>query len=460
MTAREALATLEIVPSEAPQRVGRYVLHQAIGAGGMATVHFGRLEGVAGFARVVAIKRLHAHIAENRELAARFFDEARMATRVLHANVVQTIDVVLDGDAGLVVMEYVQGETLGRLLQVACRSEEPPPPRVVASILSGVLHGLHAAHQAKSERGETLGIVHRDVSPQNILVGSDGIARVLDFGIAKATAQTSVTPGTQLKGKAAYIAPEQLRGRPLTASTDVFAAAVVLWESLVGRRLFLDETEAQTLSNVLTMPIEAPSAFVPSLPPELDRVVLRGLERDPANRFESAREMALALEAAVAPASAAEVGAWVDGLAHEALASRAAVLAEIETSSGFAPPSATERGGSPAPTSARPRGLKALQLAVCTVLVALGAGSIAVAFRGSAPVAVTEAAEPSVEPSQPLVVPATTAPSVSPAAPVPHVDRAPGKRQRLSTKTAAATDCSPPFTYNGVGHKVFKPQCL
>jgi len=459
MTARKALATIEIVPSEAPQRVGRYVLHQAIGAGGMATVHFGRLEGAAGFARVVAIKRLHAHIASNRELAARFFDEARLATRVLHTNVVQTLDVVLDGEAGLVVMEYVQGETLGRLLQVACRSEEPPPPRVVAAISSGVLHGLHAAHQAKSEKGAPLGIVHRDVSPQNILVGSDGIARVLDFGIAKATSQTSVTPGAQLKGKAAYMAPEQLRGRPLTPSTDVFAASIVLWESLVGRRLFLDETEAQTLSNVMTMPIEPPSAFVPSLAPELDAVVLRGLERDPARRFATAREMALALELAVTPASTAEVGAWVEGLAHEALASRAAAFMEVESSSGLA--AEKESDARPAaPTRARRLVRRALQLGICAILVSLGVGSIAAAFRRAEPVAASAEAQESIEPSPSPIAPATPAPSASPGVVAPRVERVSGKRQRLSTKNAAATDCSPPFTYNGVGHKVFKPQCL
>jgi serine/threonine-protein kinase len=327
--------------------------------------------------------------------------------------------------------------------------------------LSGVLHGLHAAHQAKSETGEALGIVHRDVSPQNILVGSDGIARVLDFGIAKATAQTSVTPGTQLKGKAAYMAPEQICGRALTPSTDVFAAAIVLWESLVGRRLFLDETEAQTLSNVMTMPIEAPSAFVPTLTPDLDLVVLRGLERDPANRFASAREMALALELAVTPASTAEVGAWVEDLAREALASRAAALIEIETSSGLEPAAANERDvRAPVPTSARRLARRALQMAVCAILVALGVGSIAAAFRGSAPVAVTLAAQESVEPSPAPIAAATTVPSAAPAAAVPHVERVYGKRQRLSTKNAAATDCSPPYTYNGVGHKVFKPQCL
>src|ERR1700722_2616548 len=232
--------------SDPPTRVGQYVLHGLLGAGGMATVHLGRLEGVGGFARAVAIKRLHSYLASDRKLAARFLDEARLPTRIRHTNVVQTIDVVVEGEDYLVVMEYVPGETLSRLLQVACKAEDPPPVHIVSSIMSGVLHGLHAAHQAKTEHGKPLCIVHRDVSPQNIIVGPDGIARILDFGIAKAAGQSSLTTGDQIKGKLSYMAPEQLgarapagvdaSGRGGTVRTDVFAAAIVLWGALVGRR--------------------------------------------------------------------------------------------------------------------------------------------------------------------------------------------------------------------------------
>jgi hypothetical protein len=427
----------------------------------MATVHFGRLEAVGGFARVVAIKRLHPHYAENRELAARFFDEAKLATRVRHTNVVPTIDVALDGDVGLVVMEYVQGEALGRLLQVACKSDEPPPAPIVSAIMSGVLHGLHAAHQAKNERGEPLGIVHRDVSPQNILVGSDGVARVLDFGIAKATNQTAVTPGIKVKGKAAYLAPEQLRGQPVTPSTDVFAAAIVLWESLVGRRLFLDETEAKTLSNVLSMPIDPPSAFVPSLPPDLDRVVLRGLERDPLERFVSARDMAVALERACTPASAALVGAWVEGLASEALASRAAALRQVETWPGGG--SSEEPPATSLPRSVRPEGVprrrRVLEITACLILLAVGTATLTRAFRGPHEAAPTPApARQLVESSMVEAVPAMSA--SEPGVPAMRPERVIGKRHVARPAAAAAADCTPPYSYNALGHKVFKPQCF
>jgi serine/threonine-protein kinase len=424
----------------------------------MATVHMGRLDGPAGFARVVAIKRLHPHIAANHELAARFFDEARLATRIHHANVIHTLDVVLDGDTGLVVMEYVQGETLGRLLQVACKSSEPPEPRIVSAILNGVLYGLHAAHLAKSEHGEPLGIVHRDVSPQNILVGSDGVARLLDFGIAKATAQTSVTPGVKLKGKAAYMAPEQLRGGSLTPHTDVFAAAIVLWESLVGRRLFLDETEAKTLSNVLTMAIEPPSAFAPGLPPELDRVVLRGLERDPRDRFASAREMALALEQAVSPATSAEVGAWVEDLAREALACRTAALGQVEAWSGGPHLAAPISLQSPAyPPASRTR-RRVLSVAVFSLLLVGGAGSLAHSLRVPVPVATTLPRRHLIEAHSSEMGP-EIAPSEPAASPLVRTERVVGKRSHAKVGEAKA-DCSPPYSYSATGHKVYKPQCL
>ncbi len=431
----------------------------------MATVHFGRVEGAGGFARIVAIKRLHPHIGENRDLAARFFEEARLATRVRHTNVVQTIDVALDGDTGLVVMEYVQGEALGRLLQAACRCEEPPPAPIVCAIVSGVLHGLHAAHQATDEHGEPLGIVHRDVSPQNILVGSDGVARVLDFGIAKATARAAVTLGPALKGKVAYMAPEQVRG-PVTPRTDVFATAIVLWESLVGRRLFLDQTEATTLSNVLSMPIQAPSAFVPSLPPELDRVVLRGLERDPAARFASARDMALQLEAACPPASAAVVGAWVDGLASEALAARAAALHEVETwsSAGAAEPAATSLAVTPTPRQTPlPPGRRRSRLVLVACCLVLALGGIAVAIGSHVTTASLQTVRPArhlVELSTPGEALAGTTASPEPGAPAVRAERFVGKRPRVARPPAPALDCSPPYSYNALGHKVFKEHCL
>src|SRR5580700_11191148 len=218
--------------------VGRYALHHEIASGGMATVHIGRLLGPVGFARTVAIKRLHPHLARNPEFVAMFLDEARLAARIRHPNVVSTLDVVATEGELFVVMEYVPGDSLARLLFAAKERSERVPLSVAASIMVDMLHGLHAAHEASDERGQPLNLVHRDVSPHNVLVGTDGAAHLIDFGVAKATGRAQVTREGQLKGKLAYMAPEQLGGSPVDRRADVFGASVVLWEMLTGQRLF------------------------------------------------------------------------------------------------------------------------------------------------------------------------------------------------------------------------------
>lgn len=354
------LRGVEPTPSLAPARVvGRYALYGEIAAGGMATVHIGRLLGPVGFSRTVAIKRLHPQFAKDPEFVSMFLDEARLAARIRHPNVVPTIDVVAAQGELFLVMDYVQGESLSRLIRGARERRQTIPPRIVATIMSGALHGLHAAHEARNERGEPLGIVHRDVSPQNILVGSDGVPRVLDFGVAKAGGRIQTTREGQLKGKLAYMAPEQLSGH-VTRQTDIYAAAVVLWEALTGRRLFAGENEGAILGKVLSGVIEAPSRLF--LDPsktldsatmrgieELDLITLRGLDRDPSKRFATAREMAIAVERCIGLASTSEVGEWVEQWASEVLTKRAARIAEIESSSSVngVAPTANDLGAEP-----------------------------------------------------------------------------------------------------------------
>jgi serine/threonine protein kinase len=316
-----------------PHIVGRYALYGEIAAGGMATVHYGRLTGPVGFSRTVAIKRLHAQFAKNPDFVSMFLDEARLAARIRHPNVVQTLDVVaLEGELFL-VMDYVQGESLHRLLRAARTKKQPIAPAIASAIVCGALHGLHAAHEATSEQGEPLGIVHRDVSPQNVLVGADGIPRVLDFGVAKAEGRITTTRDGQVKGKLAYMAPEQLRRGTIDRRTDVFAAGIVLWESLTLRRLFHGDSEGNVVTSVLEERIVPPSAIAGGLPEGLDDVVLRALDRDQSKRFGTAREMALALEAVVPFASPTRVGEWVEGLVGDLLASRAKSVARIESDS-------------------------------------------------------------------------------------------------------------------------------
>jgi serine/threonine-protein kinase len=318
--------------------IGRYALYGEIAAGGMATVHYGRMVGAVGFSRTVAIKCLHPQFAKDADFVSMFLDEARLAARIQHPNVVQTLDVVaLEGEL-FIVMEYIRGEALSRLTRAARRGGELIPPRVAATILSGLLHGLHAAHEACDEHGRPLGIVHRDVSPQNVLVGTDGVARVLDFGVAKAAGRLSSTREGQLKGKFAYMAPEQVKGGDIDRRTDIYAAAVILWETLTGRRMISGENEAIVLSRVLEGQRVRPTELNPNLPKSADVVVMRGLEMDPAKRYATAREMATALERALGLASQREVSEWVERVAGDVLAERALRIKEIESRSTVSAP--------------------------------------------------------------------------------------------------------------------------
>ncbi|HMJ12672.1 MAG TPA: protein kinase [Polyangiaceae bacterium] len=312
--------------------IGRYALFNEIASGGMATVHLGRLLGPAGFSRTVAIKRLHPQFAKDPEFVSMFLDEARLASRIQHPNVVSTLDVITVDDEIFLVMDYVYGESLARLVRDSVRAQELVPPGHATSVIAGVLYGLHAAHEAKSARGEALHMVHRDVSPQNVLVGTDGVARVLDFGVAKAALRSQSTRQGQTKGKFSYMAPEQMNGQQTDRRTDIFSVGIVLWEILCGRRLFTGANMGEICNKVLHADIPAPSTIVP-LAEGLDRIVMRALDREPKNRYQTAREFAIALEQAGPVSTAREVGEWVERFAESELAKRSRLLAELESRS-------------------------------------------------------------------------------------------------------------------------------
>jgi serine/threonine-protein kinase len=489
-------------PASAPQLddapTGRYVLYDEIAAGGMATVHLGRQRGPVGFARIVAIKRLHAHFAKDPDFALMFLDEARLAARIRHPNVVSTVDVVSEGADLLLVMEYVAGESLSRLFRASRRKGLQIPPRVAAAIVAGLLHGLHAAHEAKSDHGEPLLIVHRDVSPQNVLVATDGVARVFDFGVAKAEGRFASTREGTLKGKIAYMAPEQLRSRDVDRRVDVYAAGVVLWELLSGQRLFEAEQEVQLFDRVLAGCVTPPSAFVTGIDPRLDAIVLRAIATDPRARFPTARDMARALEG-VGIAAATEVGDWVESLAGALLAQRAERVAEIESRSDLIarPASAsgtvvaspkddpsTRRAFGPAPSQdfdqapARPRTRRIALAAVallCVAMIAVAGFVLRTRTRTTAPLAppapaVAAAAPAPVNDPAPTIELTATAPT--PAAPLPPRAR-PVVRRPAATTTAApppttapapaatpAADCDPPYYFDDEGTKRYKRGCL
>ena len=283
------------------QFVDRYELIGEIASGGMATVFLARLTGFGGFQRLFAIKRLHPHLQGEREFVQMFLDEARLAAGIHHPNVVPILEVGASDSGYYLVMEYIEGETLARLLSGAAASKQRLPIAIVVRMLIDTLGGLHAAHELKDESGGLAGVVHRDVSPQNVLVGADGIARITDFGVARAASRLTATGVGQLKGKIAYMAPEQARGEEdLDRRADVFAAGVVLWESLAHRRLFKASSEAATLSRVLNEPMPNLKEVAPHVSQEVCDVVMRALARDKNDRISTCAQFADALESAAA----------------------------------------------------------------------------------------------------------------------------------------------------------------
>jgi eukaryotic-like serine/threonine-protein kinase len=325
------IAKDKVEPAPSTDRmVGRCEMFDEIAAGATARIHLGRMLGAESFSRTVAIKRLHPQYALNPEFVAAFLDEARIVARIRHPNVVPILDLVEEEGDLFIIMEYIEGINFGQLCRAAQELGERVPPGVAARTVAGALTGLHAAHEATNEKGHALGVVHRDVSPENILVGVDGFPRMLDFGVARARGRVGSSRSGQLKGHLSFMAPEQLLAEPLDRRTDVFAASIVLYQALTGLELFAAD-DIQALKNkLLEMPIEAPSKVVPGMPRKFDAIVLRGLERKPARRWKSAQDMAEALEAVGGLAPQREVGEWVRRLGAARLAELATKVSALE----------------------------------------------------------------------------------------------------------------------------------
>ena len=290
----------------AGRQLGRYEILTQLASGGMASVYIARAQGVAGFERLVAIKVLHPHLAYEQEFISMFLDEARLAARIRHMNVVPTLDISdSPGDGYFLVMEYIEGNHLGALLGRAAKKGERLPQPFVCRVLVDTLQGLGAAHRLTDEHGTLLKLVHRDVSPHNILVGTDGIARLTDFGVAKADVRMASTRAGQFKGKLSYMAPEQASSNETDQRSDLFSVGIILWESLTGRRLFKGESNAATLNKLLNDTVIKPSDLWPDLEP-FDDVVMKALSRSPDGRFQSADEFGDALDNAAGRAGVAK----------------------------------------------------------------------------------------------------------------------------------------------------------
>ncbi|MBS2015069.1 MAG: serine/threonine protein kinase [Deltaproteobacteria bacterium] len=462
--------------ARSPRVVGRYALYEPLGKGGAASVFLSveRRETPV----VVAVKLLHASQARDAAAVSRLLDEVRLSRLVRHENVVRVRDFVSDGTEMLSVMDYVHGEPLSRLL-VATGARAKVPPPIAAAIVVDVLSGLHAAHEARDAEGAPLRIVHRDVTPENVLVGDDGAARITDFGVAKAEGRLQETRDGGVRGKLMYLAPEQIGG-DVSPKTDVYAAGLVLWEMLVGARAIEGGTEAELVTRALDPKIPRPSARGVDLPRALDDVVTRAIDRDPEARFPSAAAMAEALVATGEIASRAQVAAWVASVAGPVLEARSAVVAAMLDAERAAELPTTVDAAAAAPPPGRGGESDSRRLLTWLAIglaMALAGGGIAIAWRTPSAIEARDAgvgarATATVTPAGGALVVEASVPveaasstvdgSTSP--PVSSESTAPDPSTRGKPphggKGAPSPKCDPPWLIDAQGIRRYNPACI
>ena len=273
----------------------KYKVIRKLDAGGMAEVYEAVAEGIEGFEKKVAIKRVLPHLAENKKFIAMFLDEARISLHLSHANVVNVFDIGQAGGTYFIVMEYVDGTNLKHLMKKLKERKHVLPIEQSIYIIMEVCRGLAYAHGLKDSKGRSLNIVHRDVSPPNVLISNQGEVKIVDFGLAKATSQLERTDPGVVKGKYAYLSPEAATGKPVDSRMDIFCCGIVLFELLTGQRLFLGESDVQTIKNVRAAEVPSMQQLNPSIPPELENIVRMALAREPTQRFQTCDDFAESL---------------------------------------------------------------------------------------------------------------------------------------------------------------------
>ncbi|WP_157595427.1 serine/threonine protein kinase, partial [Plesiocystis pacifica] len=263
----------------------------------MAEVYKAVSRGVEGFEKVVAIKRILPHVAEDEEFITMFKDEARIAAQLQHSNIASIYELGSEDESFYIVLEYVPGRDLRSIFELGRSSKRPMPLAQACYIIMQVCEGLEYAHNKKDRHGRPLGLIHRDVSPPNILVSYEGEVKLIDFGVAKAAGRASQTQAGILKGKFGYMSPEQVRGATIDRRSDVFSLGAVLWEILCNQRLFQAETDFATLEKVRTVNVDPPSRINPAVPTKLEQIVMRSLHADLNQRYQTAAEFHDALQA-------------------------------------------------------------------------------------------------------------------------------------------------------------------
>ncbi len=295
--------------------LGRYHLRHKLAEGGMATVYLAQIHGEHGFSRWVAVKVVHPEQSHDQSFATMLADEARLIARIHHPNVCSVMDFGMDAGQLYLVMEYLHGETLSAAAKRAQADGRTLPAWIAARALADAARGLDAAHELTDEVGNSLELVHRDVSQGNVLVSYDGPAKVIDFGVVRARGRETKTAIGTVKGKITHMAPEQLRGEEVDRRADVWSLGVTLWETTLGRKLFRGDSPAETMIAVARGPIPKPSEVYPNYPPALEKIVMKALTRDVDKRTPTARAFAHQLEAYLYslgnPTGHAEVSRWM-----------------------------------------------------------------------------------------------------------------------------------------------------
>jgi serine/threonine-protein kinase len=445
------------------QWFGDYEIVKRLRVGGMATLYLARRHGAAGFARLVALKMIHPHLVAQPTFVEMFVDEARICSRISHPNVVHVEEFGVIDDIHYLVMEYLDGCSLNELLVMLQRERRRLDPELAARVILQIAGGLHAAHETRDDDGEPLDVVHRDISPSNILLSRDGNAKLIDFGIAKARNRLSETEaGITLKGKYRYVAPEQATRSAVDRRCDLFALGVVFWELLAGQPLFPEDTHVALFNRLSSTDVAAPSALNPAVPVVLDAIVLAMLAHDPADRPQTAAELQRRIACAV-PGAANRDPSELGALAIEVRDKRAARNAGGEpagreshvsfsptprsnrpTSGGYRvePEPASAPGASGPPTAASSqsprRSSRRVQLGVAALLgIGITVGMLVDHHGGRS--------EPSAR-AAPAPRPIEAASSATPASPPPAAGgtaTAPGGAPTVPAEVASAPDAPP-----------------
>ncbi len=309
-----------------PELFGPYEVFERIGVGGMATVHRAKKQGIEGFERVVALKRMLSHLADDETFIQSFVREARLASQLQHGNIIHIYDLGRVGRVYYIAMEYVRGRDLRKILKQTAYATGPMPLAMMLMLAHQLCDALDYAHGLADEAGEPLGLVHRDVSPSNILIAADGHLKIIDFGIAKATSSSLRTLSGRVKGKFAYMAPEAIQGKQLDRRTDIFAVGIVAHEMLTARPLFATKNQFETIRKITQEEVKPPSFYNPECPPELDEIIMTALAKSPNERWQTAGAMHRALDHVAKKhglqATNREVAEWIEWAFQQPLQSK------------------------------------------------------------------------------------------------------------------------------------------